>query len=241
MNSNDKAKRILCYGDSNTWGWVPGKLGMERFSVQERWPGILQRLLGADFEVIEEGLGARTTMFDDPRPEFPERNGLKTLPMILASHLPLDLVMIMLGTSDTKEMMKKSSEEITEGMRKLILTIKNYKMLTGTFASKILIVAPPIVREETDFASTLFKGASAKARELIELYKILAEREEIFYLNPTDDTTVDAEEGVHLDAINHQRLAELFFKKIKGIQPFVACAARECAHACSHSAHYPRQ
>ncbi|MEI6774740.1 MAG: hypothetical protein WCL18_08435 [bacterium] len=68
-------------------------------------------------------------MFDDPRPEFPERNGTKTLPILLESHLPLDLVIIMLGTTDTKAMMNLSSEKTTEGMQKLIQIIKNYKVL----------------------------------------------------------------------------------------------------------------
>jgi lysophospholipase L1-like esterase len=68
-------------------------------------------------------------MFDDPRPEFSARNGLKTLPIILETHLPLDLVIVMLGTTDTKEMMNVSSEKTAEGMRNLIKTIKNYKVL----------------------------------------------------------------------------------------------------------------
>lgn len=69
-------------------------------------------------------------MFDDPRPEFPQRNGLKTLAMMLETHLPLDLVIVMLGTTDTKEMMNISSDKITEGMDAIINVIKNYKVLT---------------------------------------------------------------------------------------------------------------
>lgn len=69
-------------------------------------------------------------MFDDPRPEFPERNGLKTLPILLETHLPLNLVIVMLGTTDTKEMMDLSSEKITEGIQNIIKVIKNHKILT---------------------------------------------------------------------------------------------------------------
>lgn len=214
MNTNKKAKRILCYGDSNTWGWVPSSMGMERFSIGERWPGILQELLGEDYEVIEEGLGGRTTMFEDLRLEFPERNGLKTLPIILESHLPLDLVIVMLGTTDTKEMLGLSSAEITEGMRNLIRAIKGYKVLKGSVAPKILVVVPPIVREEADFASKLFKGGSEKGRALIATYKSLAEGENVFYLDPTAEIAVDKKEGVHIDARNHRRLAVLIHMKL---------------------------
>jgi lysophospholipase L1-like esterase len=96
-------------------------------------------------------------MFDDPRPELPLRNGLKTLPIILESHLPLDLVILMLGTTDTKEMMNISPEETTEGILKLIETVKAYKVLAGKTMPKILVVVPPIVKEDADFASKLFK------------------------------------------------------------------------------------
>jgi lysophospholipase L1-like esterase len=99
-------------------------MGKSRFDINLHWPGILQSKLGTNYEVIEEGLGGRTTMFDDPRPEFPERNGLKVLPIILETHLPLDYVILMLGTTDTKEMMVLNAEKIAEGLRKLIKTVK---------------------------------------------------------------------------------------------------------------------
>ena len=211
MKTNNTAKRILCYGDSNTWGRVPSRMGMERYSVDKRWPGILQEFLGEAYEIIEEGLWWRTTMFDDLRPEFPERNWLKTLPIILETHLPLDLVIIMLGTTDTKEMMNISSEKTTEGIYNIIKEIKNYKILTWSKIPKILIVVPPIVKEEAEFASKLFKGASQKWNELIEAYKKLAESEKVFYLDSTKEIKVDKEEGVHIDSENHKKLAKIIY------------------------------
>jgi lysophospholipase L1-like esterase len=215
MNTNKETKRILCYGDSNTWGWVPSSMGKKRFDVQTRWPGLLQKKLGDSYEIIEEGLGGRTTMFDDPRPEFPERNGLKTLPIILESHLPLDYVILMLGTTDTKEMMRLSAENIAEGMHKLVLTVKKFKTLEGTNSPKILIVVPPVVDESCEFASKLFKGGTEKAEALREKYKLVAKQEKVMFLDPTKEVFVDATEGVHLDAKNHKALAEIVFDKIK--------------------------
>ena len=48
-------KTIVCYGDSNTWGYIPGS-AEERYPYDIRWTGVLQRLLGAEYHVIEEGL-----------------------------------------------------------------------------------------------------------------------------------------------------------------------------------------
>ena len=153
-------------------------------------------------------------MFDDPRPEFPERNGVKTLPIILESHLPLDLVIIMLGTTDTKKMMNLSSEKITEGMWKLIQTIKNYKVLKWTDTPKILVIVPPIVNEQWAIASQLFTGGSQKWQELIQSYKKLAERENILYLDPTIEVKVDEKEGIHIDSENHMKLAKMIYEII---------------------------
>jgi len=213
-DSNLKTKRVLCYGDSNTWGWVPSSMGSKRYDLNNRWPGVLQNILGKDYEVIEEGLGARTTMFDDPRPEFPLRNGAETLPVILASHSPLNFVILMLGTTDSKEMLNLTVENITDGMRKLIKIVKDSKNLDGCSSPKILIVVPAIVKEEADFASTLFKDGTSKTKSLIDSYKKLAEEENVYYLNPTSDVKVDSFEGVHMDNENHKKLGVLIAKII---------------------------
>ena len=214
MNTNDKAKRILCYGDSNTRGRVPSSMWSERYPATKRWPGVLQNLLGNDYEIIEEWLWARTTMFDDPRPEFPERNGLKTLPIILESHLPLDFIILMLGTTDTKEMLNISSKMTAEWILKLIQTIKNYKILKWYSPPKILIVVPPIVNEQWKVASSLFKWSTEKCIELIKAYQELAEYENVLYLDPTTQVEVDVEDWVHIDSENHMKLAKLIYKII---------------------------
>lgn len=215
MQTNPNTKRILCYGDSNTRWRVPLWMGMKRYSLQERRPWILQTLLGEGYEIIEEWLWGRTTMFDDPRTEFPERNGLKTLPIILESHLPLDYVIVMLWTTDTKEMMNTSSQETTEGMRQIIQTIKWYKVLEWTTKPQIMLIVPPIVQETADFASKLFLWGTAKATALKKSYAQLAEEEWTVFLDPTDTIKVDEHDGVHIDATNHKKLATFVSDIIK--------------------------
>ena len=89
-------KTILCFGDSNTWGYNPEN--GQRFGPEERWTGILRNSLGEDYRVIEEGLNGRTTLWDDPIAGF--KNGLDYLMPCLESHMPFDLITIMLGTND---------------------------------------------------------------------------------------------------------------------------------------------
>ena len=82
-------RSILCFGDSNTWGYVPGS-NCDRYSFTVRWTGLVQRMLGDDFRLIEEALNGRTSCFDDPFEDH--RTGRKALPAILMSHAPLELV-----------------------------------------------------------------------------------------------------------------------------------------------------
>ena len=63
---------ILCFGDSNTWGYKPDKTG--RFDEKTRWTGLLQQKLGPEYHIIEEGLCGRTTVFQDELRE--SRRGL---------------------------------------------------------------------------------------------------------------------------------------------------------------------
>ena len=108
-------RRILCYGDSNTWGHHPMPDGtVTRYEDDVRWTGVLQECLKGEFRVIEEGLCGRTVMFDDP--VAPDRNGRTFLNCCLQSHQPLDLVVLMLGTNDIRHIFTPSVMEIGLGM-----------------------------------------------------------------------------------------------------------------------------
>ena len=91
-------KHILCYGDSNTWGFQPGFGG--RYPRQRRWTGVAEGLLGDGYVLLENGLNGRTTDFDDP--ELPYRNGRKGFAYAMVSQKPIDLLLLMLGTNDLK-------------------------------------------------------------------------------------------------------------------------------------------
>ena len=111
------ARTVLCYGDSNTYGAVPtlARIGRHRFAPDRRWPGIVRKQLGSGWDVVEEGLPSRTTLRDDPI-EGSHKNGLRGLPIALESHMPIDLVILMLGTNDLKQRFAASPSDIADSV-----------------------------------------------------------------------------------------------------------------------------
>jgi len=194
---------ILCYGDSNTNGCNPST--QTRLKRDERWTGILQKILGDDYYVIEEGLGGRTTVWDDPIEE--DKNGGKYLLPCLESHKPIDLVIIMLGTNDTKYRFSLTEFDISWGMENLIRKIKKSEAGRDEAEPKILLMAPAPIEPVGDFAM-MFKNAAEKSVGLSECYRILANKYEIEFLDLASIVSVSKDDGVHLDGMSHKILAK---------------------------------
>ena len=120
-------KEILCFGDSNTYGLIPGTT--RRYDRETRWTGILaEKLYDRGYRIIEEGLCGRTSVFDDATRDG--RNGAKVLPMLLETHAPLDQVVLMLGTNDCKTYNHASADRIGKGIEKLIPSDGSNKRIT---------------------------------------------------------------------------------------------------------------
>lgn len=209
--------RILCYGDSNTWGYISGS-NRQRYGIGERWTSILAQLLGDDFEIIEEGLNSRTLISDDTRVGKEGRNGYEYLMPCLDTHDPIDLVILMLGTNELKAVYDKTADEISEMLEEyFVKTILNRKSQCRDSYPKLLIVTPPLVNEETEFckADNKYLGASKKSEELDNIYKVIAERNDCYFLSNVGlETGVD---GVHLSKESHRRLAEMLNEVIQKI------------------------
>ena len=131
---------ILAYGDSLTWGLNPEN--GERHAQADRWPSVLQAELGGSANVIAEGLRGRTTIFDDLTAPF-EKNGARGLPMLLSTHQPLDLVVLMLGTNDLKPAVCGSIAGVVVGLERLVAIIRNFPYHKLCPVPGILIVSPP--------------------------------------------------------------------------------------------------
>ena len=137
-------KNILCFGDSITWGYNPETCG--RFEFDERWTGVLQNELGAEYRIIEEGLNSRTTVFEDPFTPYQQYGtGMNVLPMILDTHAPLDVVVLMLGTNDLQTHRHNNAKSAAYGVSQCILQImKSIAGVEGK-APKILLLSPPVL------------------------------------------------------------------------------------------------
>ena len=140
LDCGAEMKTILCFGDSNTWGYSP-QTGT-RFPPDIRWTGVLQKSLGDNYRVIEEGLNGRTTFINEEGEEArPLRSGSDVLQIILESHRPLDFVTIMLGTNDLKLEFNLSVEEIALGAKELCETVLNSEYLADNIP-QILLISP---------------------------------------------------------------------------------------------------
>ncbi|MFZ9791513.1 MAG: SGNH/GDSL hydrolase family protein [Gemmataceae bacterium] len=203
-------KTILCYGDSNTWGYIPGT--GNRYPRQVRWTGVLQNLLGEKFHVIEEGLNGRTTVMDDPTRIA--KNGLPYLRPCLDSHAPIDLVVLMLGTNDTKHRFGLSAFDISEGVAMLVNIIQQSAAGLNNRAPAILLVSP-VVLDPAPEKSVLFEGAAQKSRELAGHMENVAKANRCAFLDASLHTGVSPIDGIHLDEEGHQALGHAIAQKIQ--------------------------
>lgn len=192
--------QILCYGDSNTWGYIPMSGG--RFSRHHRWPGAMAERLGAGYHVIEEGLSGRTTVWDDSLE--PHRNGLSYLPACLMSHQPLDLVILMLGTNDLKARFSLLASDIALGAERLVAVIQGSQCGRDGRAPSILLAAPPpiVIKAGED----MFLGGDAKSAAFAQGYAAVAQRNGCAFLDVGRVIAVDEPDGIHYSAESHRTL-----------------------------------
>ncbi|WP_199254429.1 SGNH/GDSL hydrolase family protein [Mycolicibacterium mengxianglii] len=211
-------KRILCFGDSLTWGWIPAEEGVptERYPRDVRWTGVLADQLGDGFEVIEEGLSARTTTADDPTD--PRLNGSAYLPSCLASHLPLDLVVLMLGTNDTKVNFGRTPTDIASGMGVLATQVLTSAGGVGTVypAPRVLIVAPPpLVDMPHPWFDLVFEGGQAKTAQLSRVYSALASFMKVPFFDAGSVISTDGVDGIHFTEQNNRDLGVALAEQVR--------------------------
>jgi lysophospholipase L1-like esterase len=202
---------IVAFGDSNTWGYDPATGG--RYPRAERWPSVLQRELGAQFEVIAEGLNGRTTVHDDPTE--PYRSGADALPPCLMSHAPVDLVILALGCNDLKKRFSVSAFDIADGAARLIFLARAYGQGPDGHPPKILLVAPPPMAKLSDYAE-MFEGGREKSVLLGQRYRDVAERDGVAFLDSGAVIRCSDLDGIHYAADQHELLGRAAAKAVRG-------------------------
>jgi lysophospholipase L1-like esterase len=203
-------KRILCYGDSNTWGSDP--LTGERLDDETRWTRILAIALGSEYEVIEEGLSGRTTVWEDPIEGY--KNGHTYLLPCLESHRPLDLVMIMLGTNDLKKRFSLTAYDIAQGAGTLVKSVQQSGAGREAKAPPVLLMAPPPVGRLTDYAE-MFEDSIEKSKKLGERYRQVAEELGCAFLDTSCIIVSSKVDGIHFDPDEHAKLGHAVARRVK--------------------------
>lgn len=212
-------KTILAYGDSLTYGANPIKNG-PRHAFEDRWPSTLEAGLGGKARVIAEGLGGRTTMFDDWAANA-DRNGARILPTLLQSHSPLDLIVIMLGTNDLKPSICGFAQEASYGMRRLVQIIRGHFGGLGEPVPQVLLVAPPHL-VDTDNADMIghFGGMEhgiAQSQAFATHYARRADELGVKWFDASTVAKAHAADGVHLDPQNTRAIGEGLVPVVKSL------------------------
>jgi len=202
-------KQLLCYGDSNTWGLIPGT--QEQYPRGVRWTSILQEMLApGNVRVIEEGLCGRTTMFEDACRAH--RNGLKTLPLILETHAPVDGAILMLGTNDCKAYYGLNANQVTAGIEQCVDTL-----LEVLPAEHILLISPIFLGDDVwkpGFDPEFNQKSVEISLQLPEKYRKLAAEKKIHFLAASDYAGPGELDQEHMTEEGHAALARAVYRKL---------------------------
>ena len=209
--------RVLCFGDSNTWGFVPVKLGQmtRRYDKNTRWSGILQKLLGDNSTVVNAGLNSRTTSsFKGSAYQGVNLNALETFLDTYTQSLPLNLVIIMRGTNDVKESIAQRAEHSARRIGLLIDMVRE-KTYVGD-VPKVLVISPVPVRYIEDESYNLEYNAGVdESKKQAEYYKQMCLQKDVEFLDASKLVPqADGDDGVHLSAAAHAKLADAVYQKI---------------------------
>ena len=216
-------KHIVCLGDSNTHGYCADPADCadhgDRFNEDERWTCLLQEKLGKAYLVIEEGLSGRTTVFEDALHE--SMPAVNVVYPILMSHEPVDLLVIMLGTNDTKERFGVNAAAIGVGMQRLIMKCKSVPCW-GKHEPKILIVAPPHIGDglynDEAASGPMGAGCPERSRGLAKYFKQAADLLDCEFMDAEGLAEFNKIDCMHLTAKGHSQLADAVAEKIKEIK-----------------------
>lgn len=208
-------KRIVCFGDSLTWGANPENIS--RLDEESRWPMVLQQELGEDFRIIEEGQCGRTIATDDPAEG--EKNGLKYIGSCLESHTPFDLLIVMLGLNDCKRKFSYSSMDIAGEMQILLEKVRAYGHFRCNDSFKILLVSPPVIsdaiRDSWLGDSFGYENSIKVSKELSDWYRKLADMYDCSFLNAAEHVKASDKDGVHLDPESQRVLGKKIAEHVK--------------------------
>lgn len=204
--------RILCIGDSNTWGYNPEN----GWRITNRWTRVLGDLC-PEHEIIEEGLNGRTVNSVDPT--FPERRVLSNLKVILMTHKPVDMVILMLGTNEFKKIFPATAEYVGEAIEECMEIILDKKMWDKFPVPKLLVVSPVTIRRELKVNGDVFGGFDDKSvdesERLADVLRNICEKYGVDFLDAAEYAEASLIDNIHMDEENHVKLGKALAERVK--------------------------
>ena len=201
--------KVLCFGDSNTWGTVPGE--SYRYNENQRWPALLKSALVTQAEVIEEGQQGRTLVHNNPFQG--NKSGQRYLKDCLEKYAP-DLVLILLGTNDLKKRFALCVDDVAKSAAHLAEQTQQFKSPSLQKTAKVLLIAPPLVYE-VGFYAKMYAGAGAKSMAFAKCYALHAQSIGCAFFDAGSVVSPCPEEGIHWQKDQHQFLADALIPIIK--------------------------
>lgn len=212
-------RRIVCFGDSNTWGYNPES--GSRYSDDIRWTKLLEKKLGGDYRIIEEGQNGRTIANPDPW-EWGTKCGMDQILPILESHMPMEALVIMLGSNDLKSKFGLPAPDIAGSLQNMLKSVRGHlRYYLNNPDLKILIIAPPALGE--NFASSPFAeffdadSVVQKSKDISKWFELVAGQFGCEFLDATSQVTAGDVDSLHLSPEGHAKLAELVYQKINSM------------------------
>lgn len=209
-------KNVLCYGDSNTYGYMPGY--GTRYPREIRYPGRLQMLLGDEYNVIEEGCSGRTTLYDDPIDGW--KNGMDYLLPCLYSHRPIDIMILMLGSNDLKLTFHLTAEQIAESAGKLVDVVKSFTAEKQEFVPKIILVSPPEIGKgirNSAFYGAFDENSIGESKRFPEFFRKVANQRDCIFFDAAKHIYPSEVDSLHLTPEGHITLAKELAKVVRDL------------------------
>lgn len=205
-------KQILCFGDSNTYGLIPGT--KDRYDWDTRWTGILAEYIEKEgYRVAEEGLCGRTTVFEDPVRK--NRRGTDSISFILETHSPIDTVVLMLGTNDCKKAYNASAEEIGKGIEEILDKIYDFDRNINVLLVSPIELGNKIWEEGYDLEFD--QKSLATSKKLPKVYEKIAIRRNIGFIQASKYAKPSKADREHLDENGHKALGNAIISKLESM------------------------
>ncbi|SDB27323.1 Lysophospholipase L1 [Butyrivibrio sp. INlla16] len=189
-------KKVLFYGDSNTYGFDPRGMMGGRLPASERWTDILASKVYEDWRVFADGMNGRVI------PDNPY--SLLSLDKTVLENSPLDLFAVMLGTNDLISMSLPDAETVATKMRDFIeRQLERTEFIDNK--TGFLLIAPPRILPHMD--ENLEEAEAQRKRFSAEL-DIIAQEVGIFFADASEWDLEMSFDGVHMNADGHRVFAD---------------------------------